>query len=86
MASVADYETIRGVLAEEGHLDVSVDALDDEADLYDAGLKSLPVVAVFLALEEAFGITIPEPMLRLDTFRTVRSIGEAVTKIREDHA
>lgn len=50
--------TIRQILADVARLDVSVDALDDQADLYEAGLSSLATVHVMLAIENAFNIEI----------------------------
>ncbi len=54
-------ETIRQILAEVARLDVPIETLDDQADLYQAGLSSLATVHVMLALENAFNIEIPDP-------------------------
>ena len=69
--------TIRQILADVARLDVSVDALDDQADLYEAGLSSLATVHVMLAIENAFNIEIPDAMLTRQLFRSVNSLAAA---------
>ncbi|MGO4152954.1 acyl carrier protein [Cupriavidus sp. YAF13] len=74
--------TIRQILAEVARLDVSVDALDDQADLYEAGLSSLATVHVMLAIENAFNIEIPDAMLTRQLFRSVNSLAAAAEQLR----
>jgi len=74
-------EQIRSVLAEHGRLPVEVSALDDRADLYQAGMTSHASVSVMLALEDAFDIEFPEQMLRKSTFESIAAIREALTKL-----
>jgi acyl carrier protein len=45
--------------------------LDDDTDLYQAGLKSLAAVHLMLALEEEFGIEFPDSVLNRSAFATV---------------
>ncbi|MDF3839500.1 acyl carrier protein [Cupriavidus basilensis] len=75
--------TIRQILAEVARLDVSVDALDDQADLYEAGLSSLATVHVMLAIENAFNIEIPDAMLTRQLFRSVNSLAAAAEQLRQ---
>ncbi|MDW3681317.1 acyl carrier protein [Cupriavidus sp. CV2] len=75
--------TIRQILADVARLDVSVDALDDQADLYEAGLSSLATVHVMLAIENAFNIEIPDAMLTRQLFRSVNSLAAAAAQLRQ---
>jgi len=74
-------EQIRQVLAEHARLAVDVTSLDDRSDLYQAGMTSHASVSVMLALEDAFDIEFPEPMLRKATFESVASIRSALTEL-----
>ena len=67
-------ETIRGILAEHGHLPVDVEKLRDEDDLYQAGMTSHASVNVMLALEDEFDTEFPEAMLRKSTFESIAAI------------
>jgi acyl carrier protein len=72
---------IRAILAEHGRLSRPVDALDDDADLYQAGMTSHASVNVMLALEAAFDIEFPDHMLKRSVFGSIASIREAVTEL-----
>lgn len=72
---------IRAVLAEHARLSRPVDGLDDDADLYQAGMTSHASVNVMLALEAAFDIEFPDHMLKRSVFGSIASIGEAVTEL-----
>jgi acyl carrier protein len=74
-------ESIRSILAEHGRLACDVSALEDDADLYQFGLTSHGTVNVMLALEESFGIEIPDTMIRKSTFRSVADIRAAIVTI-----
>jgi acyl carrier protein len=67
-------QAIRAILLEHGRLSVDVAALDDDSDLYDAGLTSHASVNLMLALEEHFEIEFPERMLRRRTFTSIAAI------------
>ncbi|EST38928.1 hypothetical protein N566_04800 [Streptomycetaceae bacterium MP113-05] len=72
------HEQIRQVLSELPQLrDVAPD-IPGDADLWEAGLDSLASVQLLLLLEERFEIELPDEALTLDTFRSVRSLAEAV--------
>lgn len=75
--------TIRQILADVARLDVSVDVLDDQADLYEAGLSSLATVHVMLAIENALSIEIPDAMLTRQLFRSVNSLAAAAEQLRQ---
>lgn len=67
-------ETIRGLLAKFGNLPVSVDQLQDDSDLYTAGLSSFASVQVMLGIEEAFDVEFPDTMLNRRSFASIAAI------------
>jgi acyl carrier protein len=75
--------TIRAVLKEHGQLAVDVAGLEDEADLYQAGLTSYATVKVMIALEDAFDVMFPEQMLRKRTFESLAAIRAALEELAD---
>lgn len=75
---------IRTILSEVARLDVPVESLDDQADLYAAGLSSLATVHVMLAMENAFGIEIPDRLLTRQLFRSINSLAAAAELIKQE--
>ena len=76
-------DTIREVLSEHGRLAVDVGAIDENADLFAAGMTSHASVNVMLALEDAFDIEFSEKMLRKSTFESIAAIRAGVTEMQE---
>ena len=74
-------DAIRKVLAEFGKIPVDVSTLDEDADIFEAGMTSHASVNVVLALEEAFDIEFPQAMLRRSTFESVSAIREAISEL-----
>jgi acyl carrier protein len=72
---------IRKILTDHGRMAVDVATLDDESDLFQAGLTSHANVNVLLALEDAFDVEFPESMLRRSTFESVSAIRAALTEL-----
>ena len=72
---------IREILAQHGRLAVKVQELDEDADLYLAGLTSLATVGVMLALEDHFQIEFPDSILGRKTFSSLASIAEAISEL-----
>jgi acyl carrier protein len=69
-------ERVRRLLAETLNVEVS----SDETDLIDTGvIDSLALVELLAALERDFEVTIPFDELEIETFRSVRSVGEFMT-------
>ena len=56
--------------------------LTAEADLYDAGLTSMAMVKLMLAVEVAFDIAIPDAELNPDNFRSVAAVEALVARLR----
>lgn len=71
-------DRVRQIIREHGRLAVDVDALGDDADLYEAGMTSHASVNLMLALEGAFDIEFPDSMLRRNVFESVSSISDAL--------
>jgi acyl carrier protein len=74
-------EEIRQVLSQHGRLPVDIADLDDDADLYQAGMTSHASVSVMLALEDTFDFEFPESMLRKSTFESVTAIRAALSSL-----
>jgi acyl carrier protein len=77
-----DYSTrIRKILSDHGRLSTSVSELNDDADLYQAGLTSHASVSIMLALEGEFDIEFPDHMLSRGVFSSVTAIRSAVESL-----
>lgn len=67
-------DAIRNILAECGRLAVPAATLDDRDSLFDAGLSSMATVNVMLALEDRFGVEIPDDLLTRRSFESIAAI------------
>jgi acyl carrier protein len=54
-----------------------------EVELRDAGFGSLELVRLMLAVEARFEVVFPAEMVDVATFRTPRTLGDAVRSLRE---
>jgi len=79
-------DQIREILAENGRLAVPVQNLDDDADLFAAGLDSLAIVNVLMRLEEEFDIELPDEMLQRKSFASIATIDSVVSRLSEQVA
>jgi acyl carrier protein len=75
-------ERIRQVVSEHGHLPVDVATLDDDADLFQAGMTSHASVNLMLGLEAAFDIEFPDAMLKRSVFHSVSAIAAALAQLQ----
>lgn len=75
-------DQIRQVIADHGRLPVDAHTLDDDADLYEAGMTSHASVNVMIALEDALDIEFPDSMLKRSVFASVGAIAVAVASLR----
>ena len=73
--------TVRRVLKEHGRLHVDANTLQENADLYDAGMNSHASVNVMVALENEFDVEFPDQMLNRGTFDSVASIRAAIESL-----
>lgn len=75
-------DKIKLILEQHGRLTNPVDNLDDDSDLYNAGLTSLATVGLMLALEEEFDVEFPDSMLSRKTFSSIESISDALEELQ----
>lgn len=75
------HHQIREILAENGRLAMPVESLDDDTDLFAAGLDSLAIVNVLMRLEEKFDIELPDEMLQRKSFSSIATIDSVVTRL-----
>jgi acyl carrier protein len=79
-------EQIKAILKEHARLAVDVNSLDDESDLYQAGMTSHASVNLMLALEDRFEIEFPERMLRRRAFGNISAIRAAIEELTSGRA
>jgi acyl carrier protein len=82
-------DPIRTILKEHGKLSVDAMVLADDANLYQAGMRSHASVNVMLALEGHFNVEFPDHMLKRSMFESVAAIRAAVDEMvshRDDGA
>jgi acyl carrier protein len=72
---------IRRILKEHGRLSQDTDALQRQADLYQAGMTSHASVNVMLALEGEFDVEFPDHMLKRNVFDSIASIQAAISEL-----
>ena len=72
-------EIVRQAMPEQAaRVDLAVDA-----DLYEAGLTSMAMVKLMLAVEVAFDIAIPDAELHPDNFRSIAAIQSLVARLQQ---
>ena len=74
------HSRIRDILASTGGI-ADAASLNDDANVYDAGLTAFAAVQLMLALEEAFGVKFPRHMLNRHSFGSIHRIGDCVTRL-----
>jgi acyl carrier protein len=75
---------LREILANQGRLATAIDGLPDDADLFAAGLDSLAIVNVMLAVEDRFDIEIPDAQLNRATFSSIAALSAVVTRLQAE--
>ena len=76
-------ELLRHILSESVRLQVPITTLDDDADLYAAGLESIATVHLMLAIEENFDIEIPDELITRQLFSSIDSMADAIAGLQE---
>ena len=74
-------DPIRTILNAHGKLSMDATTLADDADLYQAGLRSHASVNVMLALEGHFDVEFPDHMLKRSVFESVGAIRTAIEQL-----
>lgn len=75
-------QDVRALVGEIVNLAVPLTELDDESNLFEAGMSSLEVVTLVVALERRYALQFDQESMRIDTFRSIASISDAVAKAR----
>jgi acyl carrier protein len=73
---------IRQVLSERANLPTDAFAISDDADLYATGLTSFASVEVMLGLEDAFGVSFPDTMLKRSLFESIDAMATAIAELQ----
>ncbi len=73
-------QELRRILAKHGKLAVPVETLTDTTNLFGAGLDSLAIVNVMLAIENAFDIEFPDEELKRSTFASIAAMKDAISR------
>jgi len=77
---------IRQAISDHARLPIDVQTLEDDDDLYQAGMTSHASVNVMLALEDGFDIEFPDAMLQRSVFESIAAIAAAVSELRASEA
>jgi acyl carrier protein len=75
---------IRQAIGDHARLPLDVQTLEDDDDLYQAGMTSHASVNVMLALEDAFDIEFPDRMLKRSVFESVAAIRAALGELHAE--
>jgi acyl carrier protein len=79
-------EKIRQAIGDHARLPIDVQTLEDDDDLYQAGMTSHASVNVMLALEDTFDVEFPDRMLKRSVFESVASIRAALGELQAEMA
>jgi acyl carrier protein len=79
-------EKIRRAIADHARIPTDISAINDDADLYQAGMTSQASVNVMLAIEDAFDIEFPDRMLKRSVFESIDAIASALTELQGEAA
>lgn len=71
-------DQIRKIIGDHGRLATDVSELEDDSDLYAAGLTSLITVNLLLAIEDHFDVEFPDELLSRRTFQSINALSDAV--------
>jgi acyl carrier protein len=80
--AATNHTAIRRIVAQHGHLSVDMNRIQDDSDLYLAGLTSLATVNLMLVLENHFDIEFPDSKLGRGTFASLNAIFQAVAELK----
>ena len=75
-------DQIKQIIHDHERLPTDVRLLDENADLYQAGMTSHASVNLMLGLEAAFDIEFPDAMLKRSVFQSVSAIAAALAQLR----
>jgi len=80
--TVTEYgEKIKEYIITEVNPELGLQSLDDDQPLIDSGIvDSLGVLRILAFLDEAFGIDLSGDEIKLENFRTVRTICDLIAR------
>jgi acyl carrier protein len=64
-------DRLHQIIVEHGRVRLPAEALDDDTDLFAAGMDSMAVMNVLLSIEDAFGVEFPDALLNRSSFATL---------------
>ena len=73
-------DRVREIVGRDGRLALET-GIDDDDDLYQAGLTSHATVAIMLSLEDSFDVEFPESKLRRRTFSSIATLSETIEEL-----
>jgi acyl carrier protein len=77
---------LREIFAKQGRMAQALEGLGDDADLFAAGLDSLAIVNVMLAVEDHFDVEIPDEYLNRATFSSIAALATVLHKLQAEQA
>lgn len=77
-------ERLRTILGEVGGLNVPIGQVGGDEDLFGVGLTSLATVSLLIAIEEEFGIEVPDALLKRETFRSIDVLLGVIVRLGGD--
>ncbi|MBT8080247.1 MAG: acyl carrier protein [Gammaproteobacteria bacterium] len=76
-----DKNSMRQLIASYAKLNSDISELNDDSNLFDAGLTSLNTVNLMLAIEDEFDIEFDDDSLRRETFQSVDALTAVVSDL-----
>lgn len=74
-------ERVRRIVGDHGKLSIEASRLSADTDLYELGLTSFATVQLMMALEEEFGVDIPDRLLNRKTFQSIGAMTRALATL-----
>jgi acyl carrier protein len=76
-------DVIRRVIAQNARLVISTEEIADDDDLHRMGMSSHALVAVMLGLEDELAVQFPDDVLSKETFSSIASIRDTITRLAD---
>lgn len=73
-AAIETRETLKAVVISVLNLEISRGQIDADSNLFSLGIDSMTVVGLVIAIEEEFGVQIPEDMLAANVFERFENL------------